>query len=371
MDSTPVIIFISGIALGAFVSFALMYIYYRRKLSDSAQLEKQISAMQEKVGKLPMDMLSVVSSQLARQNEQVIANERALSALELDKVNQTVTSMSALVRELEKDREQKFGELSSAIASTINSHKELADLTTQLHSVIYHKQSRGQWGERMAEDILRLAGFQEGVNYHTQRVMDTGYRPDFTFVLPKGYILNMDVKFPLDNYSKYVDAESDIEKDRYISLFMSDVKKHIKSITSKEYISPSENTVDYVVMFIPSDLVYTAIFQQDPVVIDDALKQKVVLCSPATLYAVLAVIRQAADNYALERSTSEILTLMDNFTKEWAVYSDKVDNLGKRIDAVVKEYTELASTRTQKLDKPVQAFAALIKGHNNACEDDE
>ena len=66
--------------------------------------------------------------------------------------------------------------------------------------------ARGQWGERMAEDVLQLAGFLEGINYHKQREIDTGI-PDFTFLLPDGLSLHMDVKFPLDNDLRYLDAE--------------------------------------------------------------------------------------------------------------------------------------------------------------------
>ena len=68
---------------------------------------------------------------------------------------------------------------------------------------------RGQWGERIAEDVLRLSGFLEGVNYLRQHTLtDSGGRPDYTFLMPNGLVMHMDVKFPLDNYLRFLDAES-------------------------------------------------------------------------------------------------------------------------------------------------------------------
>ncbi len=347
---TPVIIFITGIIIGAGTVFLIMRI---RLKDETERMKGHLSA-------LSLDVLEKVSAQLNRQNRETLTQEREFSARELQNVTQMMEKMSVIVRELEKDRVSKFGELSAALGATHRDHEALAKLTRELHSVIYQKQSRGQWGERMAEDILRLAGFQEGVNYYRQQSLaSSGNRPDFTFILPKGLILNMDVKFPLENYSRYVNAP-DNEKQYHMTLFLSDVKKHIREISKREYAAAAEGTVDYVVIFIPSDLIYSAIFQEQPEILDDALRLKVILCSPSTLYAVLGVIRQAVDNYALEQSTGEMLKMMEIFLHEWQNFGEKMELLGKRLDAAQKEYTELAGTRAQKLEKPLREFRALL-----------
>ena len=85
--------------------------------------------------------------------------------------------------------------------------------------------ARGQWGERMAEDVLRLAGFVENVNYVKQTQLDgaTG-RPDFTFPLPKGHELYMDVKFPMAGYLRFLDATTDAERQAHRAAFLRDVR---------------------------------------------------------------------------------------------------------------------------------------------------
>ena len=69
-------------------------------------------------------------------------------------------------------------------------------------------QKRGQWGERIVEDILNVIGLIEGINYTKQGVVESGERPDFTFKLPKEKIIYMDVKFPLAHYERYIIGES-------------------------------------------------------------------------------------------------------------------------------------------------------------------
>ena len=84
----------------------------------------------------------------------------------------------------------------------------------------------------------------------------------------------------------------------------------IKQLTTRDYINPAENTVDYVIMFIPNEQVYSFINEADITIMDEALKQKVILCSPFTLYAVLAVIRQAIENFNLERTSLRDIKLL-------------------------------------------------------------
>jgi DNA recombination protein RmuC len=180
------------------------------------------------------------------------------------------------------------------------------DTTNKLQMALTNTKVRGQWGERMAEDVLRLAGFIEGINYSKQLTSkEAGTRPDYTFILPQNLKLNMDVKFPLDNYLHYLDAQADTDKQKYKNQFLSDVRQRINEIAKKEdYINPNNNTVDYALVFIPNEQVYCFINENDSALLDDSLKSKVILCSPMTLYAILAVIRQAIDNFNLEKTAT-------------------------------------------------------------------
>ena len=140
---------------------------------------------------------------------------------------------------------------------------------------------------------------------------------------------------------------------------MRDVKARIKEVTTREYINPEQNTVDYVLLFIPNEQIYSFIHEQDSSILDEGLKNRVIFCSPITLFAVLAVIRQAVDNFALERTSNEILSLLGIFKKQWGEFVKKLELLGKRIEDTQKEYELLTTTRRRQLERPLNRIDDL------------
>ena len=114
-----------------------------------------------------------------------------------------------------------------------------------------------------------------------------------------------------------------------------------------------------MLVFIPNEQVYAFINQNDPSLIDDALKSKVILCSPFTLYAILAIIRQAMDNFNLERAADDMLKLMGSFFKEWGKYRESMDRMGRKLGEAREEFDRLVSTRSNKLEKPLRAIEEI------------
>jgi DNA recombination protein RmuC len=273
-----------------------------------------------------------------------------------------LASVQDLMKTIEKDRVQKFSTLAEQIQQTNKVTKELSDSASQLKNALASSKTRGQWGERMAEDILRLSGLKEGINYLKQKALQsTSTRPDYTFLLPNDLSVNMDVKFPLDNYSAYLNSENDDAKKKYKDIFLRDIRSRIKEVTSRDYINPDENTVDYVLVFIPNEQIYSFVMEHDSNLIDESLKQKVILCSPITLYAILAIIRQAVDNFSLEKKASLIIALMNTFHKQWEKFIESLEKMGRRIDDAKKEYDSLISTRRSQLEKPLLQIDELRK----------
>lgn len=280
--------------------------------------------------------------------------KKGLIDQQLKQMTAELEKVSALVKDLEKDRVEKFGQLTTQLRATTEQTAALVQTTATLREALASTRARGQWGERMAEDVLRLAGFVENVNYVKQKtIAGAGSRPDFTFLLPRKLTLNMDVKFPLDNYLKYLDAKSDTDRARCRADFIRDVKARIKEVATRDYINPEQNTVDSVLLFIPNEQVYAFIHEQDSAILDDGIKQGVVFCSPLTLFAILAVIRKAVDNFSLEQTSNEILSLLGDFKKQWGEFLGKLELVGKRIGDAQKEYEALTTTRRRQLEKPL------------------
>lgn len=336
-------------------------------------LEMLINRIKESFGSLSLEALTKNSEEFLKLAEETLSKQTQMGEKELEGkkklIDQTLEMMKAdlqrvqdLVTQFEKDREKKFGELAKQLEYTAEQTIKIQETANKLHTVLASTKVRGQWGERMAEDVLRLAGFIEGINYQKQKTLDTGKtRPDYTFMLPQNLKVNMDVKFPLDNYLRYVEAADEQQKEMYRTQFLRDVRKRIKEVTTRDYINPEENTVDYVIVFIPNEQVYAFINENDASVLDEALKSKVIFCSPNTLYAILAVIRQAIDNFNLEKTAAQILSLLGAFNKQWAAFMDSFEKMGKKIDEAQKEFINLTTTRRRLLERPLRRIEDLRK----------
>lgn len=372
-----------GFALGIGVSFLLGIINGRsakelaREMiqeSDATrkeQVDHVLNTMKASFGDLSLAALSRSTEEFIKLAESKLTSERESHAKELDSkkglIDQQLSSMTGelkrvgeLMRELENDRKQKFGELTAQLQTAGEQTARLMQTTNSLRETLASTKARGQWGERMAEDVLRLAGFIEHVNYEKQQTLeDSNSRPDFTFLLPRDLKLNMDVKFPYENYVRYIEAQNEQEKNALCAGFLKDVKERIKEVTTRQYINPEQNTVDYVLLFIPNEQIYSFIHEKDHTILDDGLRRKVILCSPITLFAVLAIIRHAIDNFALEQTSNDILALLGRFKRQWEEYVKKFDILGKNISDTQKSYDLLVTTRQRKLEVPLKKLDAL------------
>ncbi|HAV10902.1 MAG TPA: DNA recombination protein RmuC [Dehalococcoidia bacterium] len=369
MDYMPYIItFVGGLVLGAILTIVITRVirpYYRQDLSSiTAELEKNVASLSRSSLEFTSGQLLQLADAKLEQHtaltDQNLETKKQLIDQTLHDVKNNLSNMEQLVMKLEKDRQGKFAELETQLRENARQTGLLQQTTGKLALALAGSKARGQWGERMAEDILRLSGFIEGVNYVKQKTLEgTSSRPDFTFLLPQGLKLNMDIKFPIDNYIRCLETESETDSQTYKAQFLKDARNRIKEVTSREYINPDAKTVDYVLVFIPNEQVYRFINENDYTIIDDALKNRVVLCSPLTLYAILAIIRQAIDNFNLEKTASEMLGHLNDFKKQWEKFTESMSKMGKKLKEAQDEYTNLISTRRMQLDRPLRKIEEL------------
>ncbi len=372
---------VAGVVIGALVAARLT----RRPVAEvppAVSAEDLARRMADEAHRLAVEdrdaAIAVAVNRFHELNNATLTSERARSGQELDAkkslIDQQLAAMHGelakvgdLVRTLEAERTTKLGELSGVLEAQRAQVRDLTATTHSLREALSSTKVRGQWGERMAEDVLRLAGFVEGINYRKQQAIATGI-PDFTFLLPDDLCLHMDVKFPLDNYLRYLDAEGQIEERRSRDDFLRDVRNHVKTLAARDYIDAGSGSVDCVLLFIPNEAVYAFIQEQDAKILDEALGRKLVFCSPLTLFAVLAVVRQAVDNFRVERTSGEILARLGTFQKQWGMFTEKMDKLGRSLEATRKDYEDLTTTRRRQLERELDKIEDLRRNTGDPVE---
>ena len=286
---------------------------------------------------------------------------RATAALgeQLASLSSRLEALSATVVGVERERARDHGQLREQVEAAARQASELGATTTALRQALANPKARGQWGERMADDVLRAAGLVEGVSYVKQRPLERGTVPDVTFFLPQGLVLHMDVKFPVAAYLRSLEAATEHEAAGHRATFLRDVRNRVEELTGRGYVDPAGGTVDYVLCFIPNESVYAFIHEHDPELLDHALARKVVCCSPLSLFALLAVIRQAVDAFAVQRTSDEIVSALAGFTDQWERFCGAMDKVGRSFDAVQRSWEELAGPRRRALDKRLDRVEAI------------
>ena len=295
---------------------------------------------------------------LSKESDTNLENKKKL-------IDQNLEEMSKKLASIEKESTKLNANLEDSKMETQN----LRDTTTKLREILSSSQKRGQWGERMVEDILSFIGLVEDFNYTKQVTVESGERPDFTFKLPKEKVINMDVKFPLSHYENYIETDDEFVMKNEKKEFLKSVRNHIKAISNRNYIDTSSGTLDYVLMFIPNESIYSFINQEDSSIIDYALTNKVLICSPLTLYAILSLINQATRNFAVEEKALDVMKLLSKFKEQWEKYSGTIDKMGRSIETVQKDYLQLVTTRKTQLEKPLNEIESLTGQLENTSID--
>lgn len=347
----------------ALVALGMAVAGLRRRPSIGVDAESvAFSAAQAAAHETRTAFATLAAEQRAHDHQQREA-ERALATSELDArraliersvgtLGEELERVTMLVRDLDDRRGAKLDVLDGVLRQQREGVAELTRTTADLREALSSSKARGQWGERMAEDVLTLAGFLEGVQYVKQKAVAGGTGiPDFTFLMPGGTVLYMDVKFPLDNYLRCLDAEGEAEEARHRGAFLRDVRAKVRELAHRRYQAASGSPLDCVLLFIPNEQLYAYVQQHDGPLLDDALTNKVVMCSPLTLFAVLAVIRQAIDSFRTERAADEILEVLGAFRDHWERFVDRMDTMGKQLDTVRRSYDELTGVRRRQLER--------------------
>lgn len=336
----------------------------------TAERDAAVRAALEQAAVLQREQLGAVTQQAREQSAAELTAKKDVIDSRLGQVHAEMRAeldkLGTMVGDLARSSAQKFGQVDESLRSHAEVTQTLSESARALREAMASPTARGQWGERMAEDVLRLAGFVENVNYVKQTQLDgaTG-RPDFTFPLPKGHELYMDVKFPMAGYLRFLDAHTDAERQAHRAAFLRDVRARVKELAKRDYANESARaSVDYVLLFLPNEQLTGFIHEADPALIDDAMQQRVVICSPLTLFAFLGVIRQAYDNFVIEQTSDQILALVGKFGSEWGKYTDELEKLKRRFEQLDRQFETVVGTRKRQLEKPLQQLEAVRRERN-------
>ena len=256
------------------------------------------------------------------------------------------------LEEAERGRIGSFKALSAQLEDYKKITSELSVSTESLKKVLSNNQLRGQFGEQVADDLLKMAGFVRGVDYEFNKEQaGSETRPDFAIFLPDGTRINIDSKFPYNNLQRVTEAENEEIKRDYMKRFERDVKEKIKQVATRDYINPEDKTVDFAILFIPNEMIFSYVYDQMNEVWSEAMRNKVILAGPFSFTAILRMVKQAYDNFKFQKNIQQVIGQVGMFAKEFEKFSDEFIKVGEKISSLEDQYNKVNGTRMNQLRK--------------------
>lgn len=365
MEGTGIILIILGaIAL-------LLFLVYQKlvKLShdtDELDEEKAKALVNQVFGEITNKVIAQTKQVLESDKEAIFKdnqNKREVIEKLVVELKKEIDERQEEIRGLEKDRNKKFGEITTAIDEHRKITEELKTSTQSLAKVLSNNQQRGQWGERIIEEILTNAGLIENIHYSRQQALgSSSVKPDITLLLPNERKVAVDVKFPYAEIQKMAETESKAEKAEHMKAFARDVREKMNQIEKRGYIDVEHGTLDYAIMFVPNEMLFSFINQQFPEIVDEAMTRKIMIVSPFTFLIVARTVFESYRNFMIENNLRKIVKHIGQFVEEWEKFSKEFNKFDEVIGKMRDQFEKIRTTRYKQMDLRIRRIEEDQRG---------
>ena len=378
MNDSPVLLLL--LALLALIVFAAGWLVGRRRTHaleiELAQARAELDSGErlrvgfDAVAGAALRSNSEVFLQLARQT---LGQQQQLAARDLADREQSVASLLAPVREalartheqiarIEKERAEAFGSLRASLEGVALGQQALQRETRNLVTALRRPEVRGQWGEMTLRRLAELAGMVEHCDFVEQVHVageDGALRPDMIVNMPDGRQLVVDVKTPLDAYLSAVEAATDEARDAAIKRHAQAVVERVRALSSKAYWSQFERSPDFVVLFIPGDQFLSAALGEIPTLLEDAIRQHVIIATPSSFVALLKAVAYGWRQNLLAENAARIQELAEDLYKRLAKFGEHMAKIGRSLGLSVDAYNSAVGSLERQVLPGARKFTEL------------
>ncbi|PZP54819.1 MAG: DNA recombination protein RmuC [Micavibrio aeruginosavorus] len=333
---------IIGFSCGALAITAFLAPKLARSKRDEETLGATFEALaQESMRKSQEQFLNLAAEKLKQaqmEGSHDLEKRQTAIATLVDPIGKSLKEMEAKIETLGKTG----AGLEMQLKNFADDQKNLSKHTQQLAQAMKNPVVRGQWGEMQLQRALEFVGMRNPEHYQTQVSVqgDNGVqRPDFVINLPTGVQIVIDVKTPLDPYLALIENSNEEMQEKNLATFRQSVRAHIKTLSAKNY-SKQFNSPEFVVMFLPSEGLYSTAIGNDPELLNEASNNNIILASPTTVMGLLRVVMYGWQQQKIAQEANNISALASDLFDRMATFGNHMVKLGKNLGTAVNSYND-------------------------------
>ncbi len=356
---------IISLAIGCVAGALVVIAFLVPKL---ARMKEGQSYMQQVFDQLAQDSLRKSQEQFLQMAEEKLKQSQKDGSYDLEKRQKAVADLVDPIGKSLKEMEQKIetlGKAGAGLESQLKTFAEdqrfLRDQTQSLVSVLRNSAARGRWGEMQLQRTFELVGFVEGVHYTSQKsVIADGHtqKPDFIVTLPNGVQIVIDVKTPLDPYWQMMDEEGTHSEGNALIHFRQKIRDHLKTLSHKDYWRQFDSP-EFVVMFLPSESLYSLAVSHDQSLLEEASRANIILASPTTIMGLLRVVMYGWQQQQIAEEAKTVATLGSDLYRRISIFGDHLSKVGRGLSGAVEHYNKAVGSLDQNVMPVLRKFKDL------------